>query len=568
MGPARNAACRPRVFELRLVHGSIVDAQAGALVLGVFANVDPAGPARVVDARLGGAIRQFTQRRMFSAQLGQVFVLPTPRRDLCADCVLFAGLGDFDVFGASSSRFVAENVVRTLALGGIADFATVLLGAGSGLGVAEAFEPYLRGCLDGLRHADPGRAVQRMTVCEIDARKFAALVRTARRLATRVAGEGIDLRLHVVGPATAEPEIAGGARAVAAGRVVDPGYLLVTMRATGRTEFELRASLLTAGAKAAVLAGTRTISRRELHEALRPIEDGSATPRDLPRLGQRLVQMLPPTVREGLVATAHRPLVVVHDRDASRIPWELLHVGGEHPALARGMSRRYESETLSVARWREAPASGPRIRVLLVANPTGDLPGAAAESRALRELLEGRAAVLDVLEERAATRTAVLQRLADHDYDVLHFAGHAWFDADDPGRGGLLCAREDVLRGADLADLTRLPALVFCNACEAARVRRRSRARRTLAGAGSTSIAEAFLAGGVANFLGTHWPVGDAAALEFSTKLYRELLAGTTLGDAVVAARRRVFDLATIDWADYVHYGAPQFRLGNPDQEN
>jgi len=232
------------------------------------------------------------------------------------------------------------------------------------------------------------------------------------------------------------------------------------------------------------------------------------------------------------------------------------------------MSRRYESETLSVARWREAPASGPRIRVLLVANPTGDLPGAAAESRALRELLEGRAAVLDVLEERAATRTAVLQRLADHDYDVLHFAGHAWFDADDPGRGGLLCAREDVLRGADLADLTRLPALVFCNACEAARVRRRSRARRTLAGAGSTSIAEAFLAGGVANFLGTHWPVGDAAALEFSTKLYRELLAGTTLGDAVVAARRRVFDLATIDWADYVHYGAPQFRLGNPDQEN
>ncbi len=568
MGPARNAARRPRVFELRLVHGSIVDAQAGALVLGVFANVDPAGPARVVDARLGGAIRQFTQRRMFSAQLGQVFVLPTPRRDLRADCVLFAGLGDFDAFGARSGAFVAENVVRTLALGGIADFATVLLGAGSGLGVAEAFEPYLRGCLDGLRHADPGRVVRRMTVCEIDARKFGALVRTAQRLATRVAGADIDLRLHVVGPATAEPEIAGGVRAVAAGRVVDPGYLLVTMRATGRSEFELRASLLTAGAKAAVLAGTRTFTRRELHEALRPIEDGSATPRDLPRLGQRLVQLLPTTVREGLATTTHRPLVVVHDRDASRIPWELLHVGGEHPALARGMSRRYESESLSVARWREAPATGPRIRVLLVANPTGDLPGAAAESRALRELLGGRAAVLDVLEERAATRTAVLQRLADHDYDVLHFAGHAWFDADDPGRGGLLCAREDVLRGADLAGLTRLPALVFCNACEAARVRRRPRARRALSGAGSTSIAEAFLAGGVANFLGTHWPVGDAAALEFSTKLYRELLAGTTLGDAVVAARRRVFDLATIDWADYVHYGATQFRLGNPDQEN
>ena len=105
---------------------------------------------------------------------------------------------------------------------------------------------------------------------------------------------------------------------------------------------------------------------------------------------------------------------------------------------------------------------------------------------------------------------------------MLHFAGHAYFDADEPARGGLICAGDEVLRGADLDGLGNLPALVFCNACEAARVRRRQAHGRaaTVRRAAPLSVAEAFLAGGVANFIGTHWPVGDDAALAFSTTLY------------------------------------------------
>jgi CHAT domain-containing protein len=161
----------------------------------------------------------------------------------------------------------------------------------------------------------------------------------------------------------------------------------------------------------------------------------------------------------------------------------------------------------------------------------------------------------------------VLARLAGERYDVLHFAGHAYFDADEPGSGGLLCAGEEVLRGSDLAPLTNLPALVFCNACEAARVRRRT-VRRALSLRRSASVAEAFLAGGVANFLGTHWPVSDHAALEFSTSLYRQLLQGATLGEAILAARNRVLDLGSLDWADYVHYGAARFQLGTQDRQH
>jgi DNA-binding NtrC family response regulator len=61
-----------------------------------------------------------------------------------------------------------------------------------------------------------------------------------------------------------------------------------------------------------------------------------------------------------------------------------------------------------------------------------------------------------------------------------------------------------------------------------------------------TGIAEAFLSGGVANFLGTHWPVGDDAASVFSRQLYETLLQGGALGEAVLAARQRTAALPSI----------------------
>jgi CHAT domain-containing protein len=276
-----------------------------------------------------------------------------------------------------------------------------------------------------------------------------------------------------------------------------------------------------------------------------------------------------PSVREGLQSMHARPLVVLHDREASRVPWEVLRIGEVHPALGAGLSRRYASDDLSVARWREDRATDGPLRVLLVVDPTGDLPGAAAEGAALQEMLRDRATPLDVLQGREATRSRVLALLGAGTYDVLHFAGHAYFDAAAPGNGGLVCAGKEVLRGADLASLGALPSLIFCNACEAARVRKRQqrppRARAATGPAGArrsmTGIAEAFLSGGVANFLGTHWPVGDEAAAAFSRTLYETLLRGETLGAAVLGARRRVAGIPSIDWADYVHYGNAEFRL-------
>jgi CHAT domain-containing protein len=119
-----------------------------------------------------------------------------------------------------------------------------------------------------------------------------------------------------------------------------------------------------------------------------------------------------------------------------------------------------------------------------------------------------------------------------------------------------------VLHGSDLAGIERLPALVFLNACEAARVRRGPAARAGDEHAGDGgSIAEALLDGGVANYLGTYWPVGDSAALLFARELYAGLLGGRPLGAAVLAARRAVHAHGSGDWANYLHYGSPDLVL-------
>jgi CHAT domain-containing protein len=72
--------------------------------------------------------------------------------------------------------------------------------------------------------------------------------------------------------------------------------------------------------------------------------------------------------------------------------------------------------------------------------------------------------------------------------------------------------------------------------------------------------------GGVANFMGTYWPVGDEPAKTFAETFYHQLLGGKPFGQALVAARTGIRE--SRDWADYVFYGNPDFVLkevsGNP----
>ena len=69
-------------------------------------------------------------------------------------------------------------------------------------------------------------------------------------------------------------------------------------------------------------------------------------------------------------------MVIVHDTEMSRIPWETMQVGKKFPAVVGGISRRYTAEDLAIAKWLEQRRLGKTLELLLVVNPTRNLFGA------------------------------------------------------------------------------------------------------------------------------------------------------------------------------------------------
>jgi CHAT domain-containing protein len=168
-----------------------------------------------------------------------------------------------------------------------------------------------------------------------------------------------------------------------------------------------------------------------------------------------------------------------------------------------------------------------------------------------------------------ATRVAVLDKLINQRFDLLHYAGHCFYNADDPPRSGWLFSHEEVLSAHELGRIDRIPRFVFSNACESGITP--DRADQRSAGL-APSFAEAFFARGVSNFICTAWPVDDAAALAFSLRVYRGLLGLLSSGaeplhEAIKAARIEIAtmgDGGRATWGAYQHYGDPHFRLGAP----
>jgi len=121
-----------------------------------------------------------------------------------------------------------------------------------------------------------------------------------------------------------------------------------------------------------------------------------------------------------------------------------------------------------------------------------------------------------------------------------------------------------------------LPSLVCFNACESGRIRSRLaadkaspkspiRKRKDGIETGdlleqNVGVAEALLRGGIAQFVGTYWPVGDDAAGTFAASLYREIATGNTVREAVIEARAAIRrDPELVDFANFLHFGSPSF---------
>ena len=574
---------RQHRIDLRFALGSITEADTRAIALGVFRDVAPAGAASAIDERLGGAVTEFTRRRMFAGEVGEIFMLPTGRHPLTADVVAFVGLGAFDRFTDEVLQTAAENVIRTFVRARVEEFATVLFGGGSGERPANGLRNLLTGFFRGLRDADRDHQFRRIVLCEWDVARYTALKEELYRLSSTSLCDDVEITFDEVALRAPLAADTTGARAPSR---ENPVYLIVRRETDGAKKFAVRSSLLTAGGKATIVTGTRSVDVKRFEKLREELVDDETE--DVTAAGRSMGELiLADEVLQVLPRYGENHLVVVHDAALSNVPWETISVVREGrtvmPSQGAGISHLYAAENLAVAKWLEERIDDNIMSLLLVVDPTRDLPGARVEGRAIQRLFANRSGVrLDVLYQGEATRPALLEAFGSGRYDVVHYAGHAHFDELRRERSGILCADEATLSGADLAGISRLPTMMFFNACESGRLRTRRAARN--AGESTTrvesnderlarmersvSMAEAFLRGGVANFIGTYWPVNDAAASAFARTFYEAILQGKTMNRSVQLGRAAVREVHSRDWTNYIFYGNPDFviKAGQPDR--
>jgi len=572
---------RQQRIDIRLAHGSITQVDTRAIVLGLFSGVAPSGAARAIDQQLEGVITDFTERRMLSARVGEVFIMPANRYRMGADMVAFIGLGSYDDFNEEILRLAAENVARALVRTKVDEFATVLMSSGSGLGSADVLSNLVKGFMRGIQEGDAQGRLRGITFCEANHARFAQMHREMLRLSTTRLFDALEATVEIQ---TLPPAPIGAAAPPRSTPITrDPIYLIVremqdiqpevTDAALG-ADFTLRASVLTAGNKSTVVTDTIDVVADTLNDCLQFIETRAFSPESLEGFGTKLADLvLPPLTRKALGGTRDRSLVVIHDARTSRIPWETVYNDDHFLSTGAGLSRKYEAEDLSVAKWLEERRIAPDLKLLLVVNPTEDLPGADAEGARIEGILKADPRIhITKLERREATWSAVRAAFRSGQYDVVHYAGHAFFDPYKRARSGIICHGRQVLSGADLASLETLPALMFFNACESGRVRSVKARQKGAATAKrletNVGLAEALLRAGVGNYIGTHWPVGDASATQFGETFYRAIIDGKSIGDSLQLGRLslRTMSPPSVDWANYIHYGSPHFVVKHQDQ--
>lgn len=240
------------------------------------------------------------------------------------------------------------------------------------------------------------------------------------------------------------------------------------------------------------------------------------------------------------------------------LPWELIHDGTEFLCLRYAVGRRLISDQ-SFLSPRYHPRSAQNTRVLIVADPTSDLPAARREGREVANLLRDKCAMrVDEFTTSGITKKDFLLSLKD--YDIVHFAGHATHDPGSPDESCLVFSDGEI-QAFEIARFiaARSPAVVFLNACwSAEELRDPDSYSPMMRGLGRT-----FLYAGVTAFLGYLIPVPDISATRFAYSFYKALAQGQTIGESLRLARIQCRDLKVPDdltWSSAVLYGDPAAR--------
>ena len=538
------------------------------------------------------------RRGTIAAQIGQQFILPDPLHP--ERIAVLAGMGKPGGFGIPELTVAVRELVWTLGRTQRKHAASVLIGAGAGnLTIPLAVRAWLRGLRRALFDAQAAGTprLARLTFIEKSPANFVRLHKSLEAEAKRISSEEQE-PMQVIYEAP-EAQTLAAAKTDAEERSVERARHSIRLELAGDsqpTSYTPEPIRFTVGlskgtyefsvlsSEASVPQRNTTVDPALIEEINRQlvVAPNFARQRDL---GNLLGRMLVPPDLQSVVVKPGVPTVLTVDASMARIHFEMAALSpaagsdkfdeGAFVGTAASLTRQLRT---TFAPLPEPPImAGRALRVLVIADPCEEapLPGAQEEGEAVAQLFDqfkeagANVEVVRLFGPGEATRVTVLDCLINQRFDVVHYAGHCFFDEANPPHSGWLFSRKEVLSAYELSRIDRVPRFVFSNACESGITPDRADKRHAEL---APSFAEAFFGRGVGNFICTAWPVDDAAALEFAKRVYGGLLGlgnnhAEPLHEAMRAARVKIATLSDggrATWGAYQHYGDPYFRLSLP----
>jgi len=295
-----------------------------------------------------------------------------------------------------------------------------------------------------------------------------------------------------------------------------------------------------------------TVCMTSLEEIDTTIANGANPEKILKNLGKEIHKaVIPPSIDSFLKTLIPNQLPYFSVR--SGVPFELIHDDHIFWSLEYGFGRisgldHFSTALLTNLSVSISPIPKESLKILLIANPTLDLPDASKELVQLRQRLKG--FEIETIEGWDAREHEVIMQI-NRGPNIIHYSGHGYLDPLLPLRSGLILT-DSRLTALEISHLKLWSnPLIFTNACL------------------SAALGTAFLRAGSCLFVSPLWSVTDFAALEYAYAFYSSILSGWTLGDAQKIAKNLVYYLLSrseafshdFTWLAYSCIGDPSYSL-------
>jgi CHAT domain-containing protein len=265
---------------------------------------------------------------------------------------------------------------------------------------------------------------------------------------------------------------------------------------------------------------------------------------------------IPVAIREYIAQTKPANLITITTSEHD-IPWELINDGDKFWSLKYNIGRILSKRDPGKNEPEVFSAEERNVRIAVVADLRGDLSEAKEEGKEIKKLLENESGIIiESPQGPTITKMDFLQLLINRKYDIIHYAGHAKFDIDEPEKSALKMYDGDLtfdeIKRIRFAEDSR--PIVFANACSSSKTK--------FVGDKTVSLASAFVEAGALAYIGTMWPVKDKSAAFFAARFYNHLKQ-KTIGESLKMARADLLNKYSHshDWAPYTLFGATVRRI-------